>query len=206
MPTAPLSTAVPLTTPGSTPATAADIAVLAAIAGGDSAALGLLYDRYEGPLFGLAYAMLQCQETAAEVTQEIFLSVWQRAASYQPSLGTPRSWLFSIARHRTVDVLRRRQARPSTVAWPEHDYLAGSFDTWSVVSESLTAEDLRTAVASLAPQQREVIALAYFGGYRYPEVADRLGIPLGTVKSRMRVGLEQLRLRLMTVPHQEVSE
>jgi RNA polymerase sigma-70 factor (ECF subfamily) len=185
-------------TPHLQPEDATDSALFAALARGESAALGPVYDRYQRLVFSLAYALLSSRETAEEVTQETFLAVWQRAALYQPARGTPRTWLLSIAHHRAVDALRRQQARPSTVPWPDADNHAGSFDTWSVVSQALTAEELHALVATLSPLQGESVALAFFDDYRYAEIAVRLGIPLSTAKSRLRQGLAQLRRQWVT--------
>ncbi|MHB8577900.1 MAG: RNA polymerase sigma factor [Dehalococcoidia bacterium] len=173
-----------------------DGALLARLCEQDVAALALLYDRYNRQVFGLALHMVHSPETAEEVAQETFLAVWRRAGLYRPQRGTPRAWLFSIARHRTIDVLRRQRSRPATTTWPNDVSYAGSNDTWSTVSQLLTAQDLQAALATLAPRLRESIDLAYFGGYTCSEIALRLAIPVGTVKSRLRTGLEQLHLYL----------
>jgi RNA polymerase sigma-70 factor (ECF subfamily) len=168
-----------------------DLAV--ALAARDPGALEELYDRYGRMAFALAVRIVGSPETAEEVVQEAFLSVWNGAGTYEAGRGALRSWLLSIAHHRAVDATRRRAARAQTVPLEEPGQFVGEQDVWSDVSRTLTREQVRAALASLPAEQRESIELAYFGGLAYPEIAQRLNLPLGTVKSRLRLGLQKLR-------------
>jgi RNA polymerase sigma-70 factor (ECF subfamily) len=165
----------------------------AALAARDPRALEELYDRYGRMAFSLAVRIVGSAETAEEVVQEAFLSIWNGAGTYHAGRGTLRTWLLSIAHHRAVDATRRRAARAQTVPLEEPSRFVGEQDVWSDVSRTLTREEVRAALASLPADQRESIELAYFGGLSYPEIAQRLNVPLGTVKSRLRLGLQKLR-------------
>jgi RNA polymerase sigma-70 factor (ECF subfamily) len=131
------------------------------------------------------------------VVHESFLQVWRRADSYDPSRGTLRSWLLAIVHHRCIDLLRRRAVRPRTVAL-EADIpdLPGPSDTWAEVEQNVTRSTLLQALSHLSDEQRDAIALGYFGGYTHVQIAERLGVPLGTVKGRLRLGLRHLRTLL----------
>jgi RNA polymerase sigma-70 factor (ECF subfamily) len=172
-----------------------DEELAAALMARDAGALEELYDRYGRIAFSLAVRIVGSPETAEEVVQEAFLSVWNGATTYQAGRGAVRTWLLSIAHHRAVDATRRKAVRVQTAPFPEDDRVqyAGGQDVWSDVSRSLTQQEVRSALAVLPQEQRESIELAYFGGLTYPEIAQRLNLPLGTVKSRLRLGLQKLR-------------
>lgn len=161
-------------------------------------ALDALYDRYAGQALGLAYRMLSDRQSAEDVVQESFLQVWRNAHGYDPRRGSLRSWLLAIVHHRCVDHLRRQSARPRTVDW-ESDLLEppSATDTWTEVERRLTRENVDRVLHQLPPEQREAITLGYFGGYTHTQIAQRLGLPVGTVKGRMRLGLRRLRALLI---------
>lgn len=163
----------------------------------DHTALEVLYDRYAGLALGLATQILHDRQSAEDAVQEGFLQAWRRAATYDPAKGSLRSWIIAIVRHRCLDVLRRQVARPQ-IAAQEQDILdrPGPTDTWASVDRRLTQASIRGALLRLAPEQRRVIELGYFGGYSQSEIAEMLGIPLGTVKGRFRLGLHRLRTLL----------
>ncbi|MGI8549429.1 MAG: RNA polymerase sigma factor [Dehalococcoidia bacterium] len=182
-----------------------DEELLACICAGDTQALESFYSRYGGIAFSLALRISGNRETAEEVTQEAFLAIWRRAATFVPGRGSARSWLLGIVHHRAIDMLRARNARGQTVALDERLPIPGGEEPWPVVQQNLDREAIRTALTSLPREQRESIELAYFAGLTYPEIAGRLDVPVGTIKSRLRLGLGKLRL-LMHDPSATRSE
>ncbi|HEY7702787.1 MAG TPA: sigma-70 family RNA polymerase sigma factor [Candidatus Limnocylindrales bacterium] len=172
----------------------ADRAVLERIARGELGALDDLYERYKTMAYSIAYRITNDATLAEDVVQEAFLGAWRNAARYIEGRGSVKTWLLSIVHHRAIDAVRRRRA---TVDLPETDDappLALRLpDVWSEVSANLDADEVRAALASLTDVQREAIELAYFGGLTQVEIAERTGTPLGTVKSRMRLGLLAMR-------------
>lgn len=167
--------------------------LVAALAGRDTTALEALYDRYGRLAFSLAVRIAGTPETAEEIVQEAFLSIWRGAATYQPGRAAVRTWLLSITHHRAIDAVRRRTARVQTAPLEDQAQFVGVQDVWSDVSASLVRDEVRSALAKLPAEQRQSIELAYFGGLTYPEIAEKLGLPLGTVKSRLRLGLQKLQ-------------
>ncbi len=177
-----------------------DAAILRQIADRDPRGVELLYDRYGGVAFALAYRLLGERGSAEDVVQEAFLNVWRQGATYDTRRGTVRTWLLTIVHHRAIDQMRsmRSKAGADTViddALP----LPAKEDTWTEVIQSLEHERIRLAMATLPPEQRQVVDLAYYGGFTHTEIAQRVGIPLGTVKGRMRLALDKLR-DLLHVP------
>jgi len=168
------------------------------VSGGDHGAFSELYRRYSASAFGLANRILGDQPLAEEVLQEVFLSVWRRAGAFDPARGSVRSWLFAQIHHRSVDVVRREEAerrRSRAIVEPE----ATEEDMEGVIEESwLSArrEHVKTALTSLPPEQRRVIELAYYNGLTQSQVADAMGVPLGTVKSRTLAAMRRLRSTL----------
>jgi RNA polymerase sigma-70 factor (ECF subfamily) len=163
-------------------------------------ALGELYDRYGRLVFSLALNSVGDPATAEEVTQDVFLRVWQRAGQYRADRGAVSTWLTGITRHRAIDQLRRRGSRPEqhSVAWAE---LAPGDEPTSHGPERETAlvlerEWVRGAVAQLPDEQKQVLALAYFQGLAQSQIAEVLNLPLGTVKTRIRLGMQKLRQTL----------
>ena len=170
-----------------------DEQLVLAIAAHDAGALEALYARYGRLAFSLAVRIVAVPETAEEIVQEAFLSIWRGAATYQPGRAAVRTWLLSITHHRAVDAVRRRAARVQAAPLEDQAQLRGGTDVWTDVSRTLVREEVRAALARLPNEQRQSIELAYFGGLTYPEIAARLGLPLGTVKSRLRLGLQKLQ-------------
>lgn len=162
----------------------------------DRHAFELLYDRYAPAVFGLALKTLGDRQVAEEAVQEIFWRVWQRAASFDPN-RTFAPWIFGIAHNYCIDELRRRRARPQSVYEDdEHPVLSSIADSADVGEAALQGEQQRivaSALQQLPAEQRQALKLAYFGGLTQQEIATRLGNPLGTIKTRMRLGLQKLR-------------
>ena len=187
----------PLRLRTSSPADEADRAVLARLADGELDALEDLYDRYKTMAYSIAYRITNDTTLAEDVVQEAFLGVWRNAARYVEWRGSVKTWLLSIVHHRAVDAVRRR--RPTTelpdVELPPPDALTLP-DVWAEVAVGLDAVTVQGALAVLSDVQREAIHLAYFGGLTQQEIADRTATPLGTVKSRMRLGLLAMRRNL----------
>jgi RNA polymerase sigma-70 factor (ECF subfamily) len=160
-------------------------------------ALELLYDRYAGAVYSLAVHMLRDRGAAEEVAQDAFLNVWRRASSFRPERGKVAAWLFSIAHHRVIDEVRRRRRREQTHVFHDVDLAnhpsddAGDPLAYAILQ--VRRSILREAMSALRPEQREVVALAYYGGLTHSEIAERLNQPLGTVKTRMRLALKKLR-------------
>lgn len=146
------------------PALLSDEAVLALVSRGDEAALGVLYDRFGRPAYRLALRILRDPALAEDAVQDAFLAVWRTATTYRPDRAKASTWLLTLVHRRAVDLVRREERRR-----------------------------VQAALARLAPDQREALELAYYGGLSQSEIAERLGVPLGTVKSRMFSGLARLR-------------
>lgn len=176
-----------------------DEGLLAAIQQSDESALAELYDRYGRLAFGLAYRILGERGTAEDVVQEAYLAVWRRSASFRADRGSARAWLMSIVHNAAIDRRRGRFKREQE-AVPlddlEFKLETDAEDPFTLVSEQIDAEQIRSALGALPGEQREAIELAYFGGLTQQEISDRTGTPLGTVKSRMRLGLQKLRTLL----------
>jgi RNA polymerase sigma-70 factor (ECF subfamily) len=170
-----------------------DRALLEQIARGDTAALGVLYDRYGSLAFGLAMRILRDPGLAEEVVQDAFLNAWRRAASYRPDRGEPRTWLLSIVHHRAIDRLRGAAGQRSELDIADAPEPIDRADVWGETWAGLEREAILSALAGLPEEQRVAIELAFFGGLTHAEVAERLGDPLGTVKGRIRLGLTKLR-------------
>ena len=174
-----------------------DRAALARISGGELAALEDLYDRYKTMAYSIAYRITNDATLAEDVVQDAFLGAWRNAARYVEGRGSVKTWLLSIVHHRAIDAIRRR--RP-TSELPEIDAgLPEALtlpDVWAEVSASLDSVTVREALVALSDVQREALELAYFGGLTQQEIAERTGAPLGTVKSRMRLGLLAMRRSL----------
>jgi RNA polymerase sigma-70 factor (ECF subfamily) len=171
-----------------------DAGILRRIVERDPQGVELLYERYSGIAFALAYRLLGERGAAEDVVQEAFLNVWRQGATYDTRRGAVRTWLLTIVHHRAVD--RMRSARSKSGADTVIDDalpLPAKEDTWTEVVQGLEHERVRQAMATLPPEQRQVVDLAYYGGFTQTEIAQRVGIPLGTVKGRMRLALDKLR-------------
>jgi RNA polymerase sigma-70 factor (ECF subfamily) len=166
--------------------------LLQQIAGGDREAFRRFYDRYATLAFTFALRVLGARSDAEDLLQEVFLQVWRQAQSYSPQRGSPEAWLITITRSRAIDKLRSRHRRGiSSVSADESSRGEVGVAPASQASEAkLTVQGV---MARLPETQRLVLELAYFDGLTQSEIATRLGEPLGTVKTRMRAGLERLR-------------
>jgi RNA polymerase sigma-70 factor (ECF subfamily) len=171
-----------------------DGAVLRAMQGGDQAAVAALYDRYGGAAYGLAYRITNDATLAEDVVQEAYVSVWKQCGRFDPGRGQVRSWLLTIVHHRAVDAVRRRANRPER-ALPEgaEEFLEATGRPEDLAEMSMDAAAVREAVAQVPEDQRRTIVMAYFEGLTHVEIAERMQVPLGTVKSRLRIGLEKMR-------------
>lgn len=172
--------------------TRVDAALLRRVASHDQAALGEIYDRHARVLFGLICRIVHDRAEAEDVLQEVFVRIWERAGTYAPDAGSPIGWMVRVARNRAIDRLRARAARPDLTgdAVPE---LAAEGTPEATVVLGERARVVTAALAELPPEQRRLIEQAYFGGDSQSELAARFGIPLGTVKTRVRAGMQALR-------------
>jgi RNA polymerase sigma-70 factor (ECF subfamily) len=175
----------------------ADRAVLALVNAGQLDALQELYDRYRVMAYSIALRITSDASLAEDVVQDAFLGVWRNAARYIEGRGSVKTWLLAIVHHRAIDAVRRR--RPTTelpdVELPPPSALTLP-DVWAEVVAVLDADTVRVALGTLSDVQREAIELAYFGGLTQQEIAEQTATPLGTVKSRMRLGLLAMRRTL----------
>ncbi len=174
-----------------------DETLIGLIAHARAEALSELYDRYGRLVFSLALNSVGDYATAEEVTQDVFVRVWQGARMYRAERGKVSTWLTSIARHRAIDLLRRRGVRPEqhSVAWAAVS--AEALPTVNGPEETtflkMERARVRTAIAQLPEEQRQVLALAYFQGHTQSQIAEMLNLPLGTVKTRVRLAMQKLR-------------
>ena len=189
---------------GSVPATRDDVTIaptdedlLLAAAQGDQEAIGRLYDRHQGTMYGLAIRITNDAGLAQDVVQEAMLGIWRNASRFDASRARARTWMLALVHHRAIDAERRRRA---SVTLPEPDVPPPAAlvvpDLWDDVVGRLDAVAVRQALARVPAAQREVLELAYFAGRTQQEIATQVGIPLGTVKSRVRLGLLALRAEL----------
>ncbi len=168
--------------------------LLRSVAAGDQQALADLYDAFSAALYGVVLRMVEKEEVAQEVLQDIFVKVWRNAEGYDPDKGRPFTWLVNIARNTAIDALRSAGMRNAGSIRPfdQHVYRLGE-DT---LNTDLAARDVRAVVGRLRNEHRELIEMAYFQGYSQQDIAERTGLPLGTVKSRTRAALLDLREQL----------
>jgi RNA polymerase sigma-70 factor (ECF subfamily) len=176
-----------------------DEALVAQVDGRDTAAFATLYDRHSRMAFGLAYRLLNDPLAAEDAVQEAFLSLWRYAGTFQSQRSTARSWLLSIVHHRAIDQRRKTRSREvqSTAAVEEAEQIDHSIDIDHDVCVALEAVQVRNALATLPREQHQALALQYFGSLSHSEIARKLAIPLGTVKSRQRAALLKLRTILV---------
>lgn len=177
-----------------------DAALVARVAAGDQDALGQLYDRFGQAVYSLCLRIVHEGATAEELTQEVFVRLWRSAASFDAAKGRLSTWLLRIAHNLSLNEVRRRQSRPVTAPDMDWEAEAATLADTSVDADPASsmwlrerATAVRGALAQLPEPQRKAIELAYFGGLSQPEVAAALGDPLGTVKSRIRAGMQRLR-------------
>jgi RNA polymerase sigma-70 factor, ECF subfamily len=165
----------------------------------DPRAFEVFYDRHGGAAYSLAYRIVGERPAAEDVTQETFVSVWRSGGRYDRARGSVRSWTLTIVRNRAIDLLRTRSGRAPKLGFDDETALEQRPSAEFTDEEALrreTAAEVRGALGELPGEQSKVIELAYFGGFSQSEIAAMLGVPLGTVKGRMRLGLEKIRGRL----------
>ena len=160
-------------------------------------ALSQLYDRYSDLVFSIALAIVDDRSTAEEITLDVFMRVWQKAASYRADQAKVRTWLSHIARHHAIDILRRRSIRLDhyALSWdgiPLSDTVTIQ-DPQELIELSLGRERVCIAIAQLPQDQKQALALAYYGGLTQVEIAETLHQPLGTIKTRLRLAMQKLR-------------
>lgn len=174
-----------------------DETIIRLIAHARNEALSELYDRYSRLVFSLALNSVGDQATAEEVTQDVFVRVWQRARQYRADRGKVSTWLTGITRYRAIDQLRRRGSRPEqhSVTWAEVSPTAvpAVNGPEEATQLAMQRERVRAALAQLPEEQKQVLALAYFQGYSQSQIAESLALPLGTVKTRVRLAMQKLR-------------
>ncbi len=162
---------------------------------GDAVAFEVLYDRHSGVAFSLAYRIVGARAQAEDVVQEAFLSIWRSGARYDRARGSVRTWVLGIVHNRAIDGLRRATVHDKRRA--SDDGIEERFESGDrtdvEVARREEAGTVRAAMDVLPPEQSQVIELAYFGGFTHSEIAEMLGMPIGTVKGRMRLGLEKMR-------------
>jgi RNA polymerase sigma-70 factor (ECF subfamily) len=169
-----------------------DEAVLALVARSEEAALAEVYDRFGAVAYGLALRVLRDEALAQDAVQDAFLAVWRTAASFSPERGAARTWVLTLVHRRAVDLVRREERRRGdpleSAPEPASDELTDQ-QAWL----RFERERVQAALKRLPDQQREALELAYYGGFSQSQLAERLGEPLGTIKSRMHTGLARLR-------------
>ncbi|MDP9384765.1 MAG: sigma-70 family RNA polymerase sigma factor [Actinomycetota bacterium] len=181
----------------------ADEELMMLVRGGNAQAFEVVYGRHSGVAFSLAYRMVGTRNAAEDVVQEAFLSIWRSGARYDRARGSVRTWVLGIVHHRAIDALRRSSVHDKRRASDEgiEERFEARERTDLEVARLDEAETVRGAIETLPAEQSQVIELAYFGGFTHTEIADMLETPIGTVKGRMRLGLEKMRghLRSMEV-------
>jgi len=171
-----------------------DMRLVARLRAGDQNALSELYDRYSNVVYGVALRILQDTGAAEDLLQDVFLQLWRKPDAFDSSRGSLGAWLAVIARHRSIDRLRKRR--------PESDIdeciIAGGSDLRDETERSLVIEKIRVVMNEMSPDQRTAMELAFFEGLTHTEIAEKTGAPLGTIKTRIRSGLQMLRARFAT--------
>lgn len=163
------------------------------VANGEQQALLHLYDRHARRVYAIALRVLGDPLTAEEITQDVFFKLWSHAGSFLSSRGAFATWLLSIARHAAIDRLRLEHRRPALSDDEDMDDRWAELPNEATTSEESRWRDLYFAVRALPPEQRQVIQLAYYHGMSHSQIAEHLGWPIGTVKTRLRMAMEQLR-------------
>jgi RNA polymerase sigma-70 factor (ECF subfamily) len=176
----------------------ADEDLMHLVSSGDPQAFEVLYERHSGAAFSLAYRMVGTRNAAEDVVQESFLNLWRSGARYERTRGSVRTWVLGIVHHRAIDALRRATVHDRRRTSDEgiEERLAAPQRTDVEAARREEAATVRKAMGTLPPEQVQVIELAYFGGFSHSEIAELLDTPIGTIKGRMRLGLEKMRTRL----------
>ncbi|MGO9496576.1 MAG: RNA polymerase sigma factor [Solirubrobacteraceae bacterium] len=176
----------------------ADEELMQLVHDGDVRAFEVVFDRHASAAFSLAYRMCGRRAAAEDIVQESFLSLWRSASGYDPRRGSVRSWVLSVVHNRSVDAMRRVGAKAGRDVPDDGiaERLPAAETTDAEVERRDDARQVRTALDELPPDQRQVIELAYFGGFTHTQIAEMLDLPPGTVKGRMRLGLTKMRFFL----------
>lgn len=174
---------------------------------GSTRAFELVYDRHGGAAFSLAYRMVPNRTSAEDITQEAFLSIWRSRTRYEPTRGSVRTWVLGIVHNRAIDALRRNLVhdRRRTSAEGLEEREEAPERTEIEVARLQEAHSVRDALEQLPKEQARVLELAYFGGFSHSQIAEMLEMPIGTVKGRMRLGLEKLRRALEGLVSEEFA-
>jgi RNA polymerase sigma-70 factor, ECF subfamily len=185
----------------------ADEEVMALVQEGSTRAFELVYDRHGGAAFSLAYRMVPNRAVAEDITQEAFLSIWRSRQRYEATRGSVRTWVLGIVHNRAIDALRRNLAHDRRRASAEglEERKEAPERTEVEVARLQEAHSVRDALEALPAEQARVLELAYFGGFSHSQIADMLEMPIGTVKGRMRLGLEKLRRSLEGLVSEEFA-
>ena len=177
-----------------------DEQLITLIANAETEALEAFYTRHANAVFSLARYILKEPSIAEDVTQNIFLNLWLKAASYNPQRGTPKAWFMSMAHHRIIDEVRSIKRKNQSTDQVDHEMLeiqpSKEPSTEEQTERNLDREMIMVALGVLPAEQRQVILMAYFEGYSQSEIASALGQPLGTVKTRVRLAIQKLRAAL----------
>ncbi|MCY4417997.1 MAG: sigma-70 family RNA polymerase sigma factor [Chloroflexi bacterium] len=177
-----------------------DIQLILDIGGGDERALEAVYDRYAHRVYSLAMSVLRDEGLAEDAVQEVFSNIWQKAQSYRPEMSAPGTWIMSVAHHKIVDFYRSRRRTTDHTAQPEMETLMRVPDqklsVEQQVERSFNARLVRAALLELPEEQSQPLYLSAWHGYSQSEIAQMLNIPLGTVKTRMRLGMQKLKAAL----------
>ncbi|MDB5035128.1 MAG: sigma-70 family polymerase sigma factor [Chlorobi bacterium] len=179
-----------------------DIQLLECVAAHNTAAISTLYDRFSKLMYGIILAVVRDTDDAEDILQEVFVQIWKNASTYQPALGSPKTWMARLAHNRSVDLLRskRYRQRKSEVTGldsgnidvtPPAEYVDNN--TWRQTVQNEQAGYISRALARLPHEQRNLIDMAFLQGYTHQEIATATDIPLGTVKTRIRSGMQELR-------------
>ena len=177
----------------------ADEDLMPLVARDDPVAFEVFYDRHAGAAYSLAYRIVGNRSAAEDVTQEALLSIWRGGARYDRARGSVRAWTLGIVRNRAIDLLRKEVGRAPKVAVGSEELLEREPAEGLTESEALrreTAREVRGVVSDLPDDQSRVIQLAYYGGFSHSEIAEMLNEPLGTIKGRMRLGMDKIRAAL----------
>jgi RNA polymerase sigma factor (sigma-70 family) len=171
----------------------------------DSTSLEKLYDRYESLLYNLAYKITQDQQSSEEVLQDIFMKIWHQKAIFKPEKGKLSTWLITLCRNRAIDILRQRKDVERSFDEAFHGIETNSLPEYDLLDKECS-EELQKIISYLSKEQQTIIALFYFKGLSQQEIADKLTMPIGTVKSRLRLSIKHLNDYLKTILRREREE
>jgi RNA polymerase sigma-70 factor, ECF subfamily len=172
----------------------ADEDLISLVEAADAEAFATLYDRHSRAAFSLAYRMMGERQASEDLAQDAFLKVWRGASSYRADRGSVRTWILSIVHNRGIDQIRSRASRRRTEERIEASAPRSQpSEAFAETLRNSQRDQVREALDTLPPEQLKILELAYFSGYTHVEISDLLGLPLGTVKGRMRLGLKKIR-------------